>query len=104
MAQSDGNGRQGFNTLLIVLIGQMGCLTLVVIALSVVAGLWLDNSFHTKPIFTLILLLAGIPVSVLLMLFVARRGLERFKLQNKPPEGSDKQSLEGGGTLGRDKA
>ena len=49
MAQSDGRRSNGFNTLLIVLVGQMGCLTLVVIALSVLAGLWLDNTFHTKP-------------------------------------------------------
>ena len=101
MAQSDGGRPNGINTLLIVLIGQMGCLTLVVIALSVGAGLWLDNSFHTKPIFTLVLLLAGIPISVLLMLVVARKSLERFKSQNKPEGTGEKESLEGGGTLGR---
>ena len=82
MAQSDGNKQARFNTLLIVLVGQMGCLTLVVIALSVLAGLWLDSSFHTKPIFTLVLLLAGVPVSVLLMIYVGRKSLDRFKLQD----------------------
>ena len=82
MAQSDGNKQARFNTFLIVLVGQMGCLTLVVIALSVLAGLWLDSSFHTKPIFTLVLLLAGVPVSVLLMIYVGRKSLDRFKLQN----------------------
>ena len=82
MAQSDGNKQAPFNTFLIVLVGQMGCLTLVVIALSVLAGLWLDSSFHTKPIFTLVLLLAGVPVSVLLMIYVGRKSLDRFKLQN----------------------
>ena len=103
MAQSDGNPRNGFNTLLIVLVGQMGCLTLIVIALSVVAGLWLDNSFHTKPIFTLVLLLAGVPISVILMVFVGRKTLERFKAQSGSAGTEEKQSLEGGGTLGRDK-
>ena len=82
MAQSDGNKQCRFNTFLIVLVGQMGCLTLVVVALSVIAGLWLDNSLHTKPIFTLALLLAGVPVSVLLMVYVGRKSLDRFKLQN----------------------
>ncbi len=85
MAQSDGEKTNGFNTLLIVLIGQMGCLTLLVIALSVLAGLWLDNSFHTKPIFTLVLLLAGVPVSLVLMLYVARKSVERFKSQHATP-------------------
>ncbi len=85
MAQSDSNRPSGFNTLLIVLIGQMGCLTLVVITLSVLAGLWLDNNFHTKPIFTLVLLLAGVPVSILLMLYAARKSVERFKAKQAPP-------------------
>ena len=93
MAQSGGSGKQGLNTLLIVLIGQMGCLTLVVIAVSIGAGLWLDNIFHTKPVITLVLLLAGIPISVLLMLLVARRSLERFRIQSKAPESNEKEPL-----------
>jgi len=70
-------------TLLIVLVGQVGCLTLVIILASVMAGLWLDGYFHTKPWFTLALLLAGIPLSVLLMLQVARRTLSRLKRESE---------------------
>ena len=65
--------------MLVVMIGQVGCLTLVIILASVFGGLWLDNTFGTKPIFTLVLLFAGIPVSVLVMLTVARRTLARLK-------------------------
>lgn len=93
MAQSDRNRRSGFNTLVIVLVGQMGCLTLIVIALSVMLGLWLDNSFHTKPIFTLVLLLAGIPVSIVLMLLVGRKTLERFRLQSEAAGTKEKESV-----------
>lgn len=93
MAQTDGDRGNRFNTLLIVLIGQMGCLTLVVIALSVLAGLWLDNTFHTKPIFTLVFLLAGVPVSVILMVFVGRKTLERFKLKGRAAGTEEKQTL-----------
>ncbi|HEX8992211.1 MAG TPA: AtpZ/AtpI family protein [Anaerolineales bacterium] len=93
MAQSDGDRGNRFNTLLIVLIGQMGCLTLVVIALSVLAGLWLDNTFHTKPIFTLVLLLAGVPASVILMVFVGRKTLNRFKLKSRASGTEEKQTL-----------
>ena len=67
------------STLLIVVIGQVGCLTLVVILASVFGGLWLDNMFGTKPVFTLVLLFAGIPLSVLLMLYVSRKSLARLK-------------------------
>jgi F0F1-type ATP synthase assembly protein I len=66
-------------TLLIVVIGQVGCLTLAVVLASVFGGLWLDDQFGTKPVFTLVLLFAGIPLSVILMLFVSRRALARLK-------------------------
>ena len=79
MAQSEQKGRSILNTLLIVLIGQVGCLTLVIILASVFGGLWLDKMFGTKPVFTLALLLAGIPVSVFVMLSVARKTLARLK-------------------------
>ena len=83
MAPSDSGRRRVIWTLLIVLVGQVGCLTLVIILASVMAGLWLDGHFHTKPWFTLALLLAGIPLSVLLMLQVARRTLSRLKRESE---------------------
>ena len=79
MAQSEQKGRGILNSLLVVMIGQVGCLTLVIILASVFGGLWLDNTFGTKPIFTLVLLFAGIPVSVRVMLTVARKTLARLK-------------------------
>ena len=79
MAQSEQKGRSILTNLVIVLVGQVGCLTLVIILASVFGGLWLDKTFNTKPVFTLVLLLAGIPVSVFVMLAVARRTLARLK-------------------------
>jgi len=81
MAQSEHKGRKILSTLLVVMVGQVGCLTLIIILASVFGGLWLDKTFGTKPIFTLALLFAGIPVSVLVMLVVARRTLARLKEQ-----------------------
>jgi F0F1-type ATP synthase assembly protein I len=81
MAQSGQKGRSILNSLLIVMIGQVGCVTLVIILASVFGGLWLDRTFGTKPVFTLVLLFAGVPVSVLVMLVVARRTLARLKEQ-----------------------
>jgi len=93
MAPTKGAGSNNLNTLLIVLVGQMGCVAVLVIAISLFAGLWLDNTFHTKPVLTLVLLLAGIPISILLMLFVARRSLSRLKVQNdNKNESSQKES------------
>lgn len=70
-------------TLLIVVIGQVGCVTLAVVLASVFGGLWLDNQFGTKPMFTLALLFAGIPISVLLMLSLSRRALSQLKDKNE---------------------
>lgn len=79
MTQSEQKGRSILTNVLIVMIGQVGCLTLVIILASVFLGLWLDNVFGTKPVITLALLFAGIPVSVLVMLGVARRTLARLQ-------------------------
>lgn len=92
MAQSGQKGRSILNSLLIVMIGQVGCLTLVIILASVFGGLWLDQTFGTKPVFTLALLFAGVPVSVFVMLTVARRTLARLKDQAEKKETTDSSS------------
>jgi F0F1-type ATP synthase assembly protein I len=93
MTQSEQNDKKNIvNTLLVVMIGQVGCLTLVVILASVYLGLWLDNVFGTKPVLTLVLLFAGIPLSVLLMLYVSRRTLAKLKEQNETPRPLESQN------------
>jgi F0F1-type ATP synthase assembly protein I len=92
MAQSEQKGRGMLNTLLIVMVGQVGCLTLIIILASVFAGLWLDNMFGTKPVITLVLLFAGIPISVLVMLFVARRTLARLKAEAEKEKNTESSS------------
>jgi F0F1-type ATP synthase assembly protein I len=92
MTQSEQKGRGILNTLLIVMVGQVGCLTLIIILASVFGGLWLDNTFGTKPVFTLALLLAGIPLSVIMMLVVARRTLDRLKKQAEKEKDTDTSS------------
>lgn len=86
MAQSEQKGRSILNTLLVVMVGQVGCLTLAVILASVFLGLWLDGTFGVKPMFTLILLFAGVPLSVVLMLFVSRRTLARLQEKENTKE------------------
>jgi hypothetical protein len=92
MAQSGQKGRSIINTLLVVMIGQVGCLTLIIILASVFGGLWLDQRFGTKPVFTLALLFAGVPVSVFVMLTVARRTLARLKDQAEKEKNTDSSS------------
>lgn len=68
------------------MVGQVGCLTLLVILGSVFLGLWLDGLFDTKPMFTLVLLFAGIPLSVVLMLVVSRKTLAKMQEKENTKE------------------
>jgi F0F1-type ATP synthase assembly protein I len=89
MAQADPSRRNVLRTLLIVLVGQVGCVTFAVVLLSVLAGMWLDAALRTKPLFTLLILMAGVPVSILVMLQVARRTLAKIaEEQNAAGRGS----------------
>ena len=92
MTQSEQKGRSILTNLLIVLVGQVGCLTLIIILASVFGGLWLDKTFGTKPVFTLALLFAGVPISVLVMLTVARRTMTRLKEQAEKEKDTETSS------------
>ena len=103
MTQTEQNDKKNIvNTLLVVMIGQVGCLTLVIILASVYLGLWLDNVFGTKPVLTLVLLFAGIPLSVLLMLYVSRRTLAKLKERNEIPRPLESQNESRGETKEKD--
>jgi magnesium-transporting ATPase (P-type) len=77
--------------------GQIGCVTLIIVILAVLGGLWLDSQFHTRPMFTLILLIASIPVSLVAMLYIVRLVTSKIKSgppEEKYPENTDPESLQ----------
>ncbi len=78
------------NLSLAVIAGQVGCLTLVIVIVALLAGLWLDSHLGTKPTFTLVFVLASIPISILSMLFYTRATIKRIKTQPGKPK-SDQQ-------------
>jgi hypothetical protein len=53
--------------------GEMGCLMLVIVLAAVFGGLWLDNLLGTKPLFTIGLVLASVPISLGLSVWIALR-------------------------------
>jgi hypothetical protein len=67
------------NWALLGLIGQVGCVTFVLVLLVIFLGLWLDNQFQTKPLITMLMVIGSIPVSIILMLFLVRKGVDRIK-------------------------
>jgi len=59
--------QHAYNLTLASVAGQVGCLTMVVIIAALFAGLWLDNYFGSKPLFTLVLMIASVPLTLVLM-------------------------------------
>ena len=90
MGQSDDQGKdrlqKAYNLTLASVAGQVGCLTLFVIIAALYAGLWLDKTFDSKPIFTLVLMIASVPVTLVLMFKIVSAATKRMKpeLPNKP--------------------
>ena len=83
MSQPEKQGKDRFqyamNLTLASIAGQVGCLTLVIIFVALFAGLWLDRYFATRPLFTIVLLIGSVPVTLFLMFRVVRAATNRIK-------------------------
>lgn len=75
------NRQRVFNLAIAGLLGQVGCVTLLIVLGALFLGLWLDNRFQTRPVITLVVVIASIPVSLLVMFAIVRTGLARIKTQ-----------------------
>jgi ACR3 family arsenite efflux pump ArsB len=82
--QSQNRKQYWLNLTLASVAGQVGCVTLLIIIGAVLGGLWLDARFNTRPAFTLGLVVASIPVSLFVMLYIVR--LVTSKIKTRPPE------------------
>ncbi len=88
MSQPEDQGKDRFqyamNLTLASIAGQVGCLTLVIIFVALFAGLWLDGRMNSKPMFTIILLIGSVPVTLFLMFRVVKTATKRIKpIENK---------------------
>ena len=75
-----------FNLTLAAVAGQVGFLTLCIVLVALFGGLWMDKRFDTKPLFTVILMLASVPVTLVMMFWVVRNATSRIK--TVPPKKS----------------
>jgi len=78
------------NLTLAAVAGQVGCLTLVIVLGAVLIGLWLDQYYGTRPMITLILVIASVPVSVVVMYYVARAAIRKIKVQSQQEKPEDR--------------
>ena len=59
--------------------GLVGVVTLVIVLAAVFTGLWLDSRFDTRPIMTLVLVFASLPLTLILMVVIVRGATKRIK-------------------------
>jgi len=82
---SDRN-RQAYNYGLTVsmIAGQVGVVVVILILAAVLGGLWLDRLFGTKPIITILLVVASGPVSLYLIFRMTTSAIAKLNLTPPP--------------------
>jgi F0F1-type ATP synthase assembly protein I len=80
------------NVIIAVLVAQVGCVTLAILLGALFGGLWLDNHFGTKPTYTIVFLLVSIPVSVILMLLIARKTIAKMRADISKPKNLEERN------------
>ena len=70
--------KYGFNLTLAVVAGQVGCLTTIIIIAALLGGMWLDNQLGSKPVLTIGLVVASVPITLVTMIWVVRTATARM--------------------------
>jgi len=81
-----------FNLTLAVVAGLVGFLTVFILLVAFLAGGWLDNQLGYDALFTVILMVASVPVTLIVMFWVVKSVTARFA---KPPVQNSEQQEEG---------
>jgi len=79
MSLPAGKGQDEFKTAVTMTVVWVAGLTLVIIFAALLAGLWLDKILSSKPIFTIVLVLVSIPVTLFLTFRVVRTATARIQ-------------------------
>ncbi|HIE24424.1 MAG TPA: AtpZ/AtpI family protein [Anaerolineales bacterium] len=79
-----------FNTILMTVVGQVGCLTPVIILAALFAGLWLDQQLETKPLFTILFIIGSAPVSIFILYKIVKSATTKIKMNEENLEGGPK--------------
>jgi F0F1-type ATP synthase assembly protein I len=83
MSQPENRSNNRFNTILATVVGQVGCLTPLILLGALFAGLWLDRQFDTKPLFTILFIVGSAPVSVFVLYRIVRMATAKLKTDNQ---------------------
>lgn len=78
--------------------GSVGCLTVLIILVAFFAGRWLDNQFESDSIFTVVLMVGSVPVTLVVMFWVVRLVTTRFAKQSEDNSKDDLEAIDRGKT------
>ncbi len=77
---------------------QVGCVTIVIVFISLAIGLGLDSLLKTKPVFTLIFILGSAPLALFLTFKIAMRAVKNLNpkstnatAENEPAKEEEKR-------------
>lgn len=59
--------------------GQVGCVTVLIVFGAMFAGIWLDRWLHTRPLFTVGLLLGSVPVTIFVMYWLVKLAVSKIQ-------------------------
>ncbi len=91
---STSNSKQGqLNLTVVKVVLEVGIITLAVVLAALFGGLWLDSRFDSKPAFTIGLLLASIPVSLILIIAIVKKEIAKIKTGLAQSKNSEEAGL-----------
>jgi len=79
MNQSEDDNQNSFKSAVTITVIGVAVITFVVIFVALFAGLWLDKLLNSRPVFTVVLVIISIPVTILLMLRLVKVATSRIK-------------------------
>lgn len=93
---SKNRSHTAFNLTLAAVAGQVGCLTLIIVLAALFSGLWLDNHYNSRPLFTIILMIGSVPITLIAMFLVVRAATSRLTSVRKETPEFIEESSNGG--------
>jgi F0F1-type ATP synthase assembly protein I len=73
---------------------QAGCVSVVLVILALVVGMWLDQTFNTQHLFVLGLLLLSVPVSLGAMVYTVLRSTRSMRSASSDTTKKEDRTLE----------
>lgn len=90
--QENHNQIPSFHATLIAVVGQVGCVTPVILLGALFAGLWLDRQFDTRPFFAILFIVGSGPVSILVLYRIVKSATRRLQAANHSAKLSEEEA------------